>query len=152
MPTPVTVDPAGPRLLVEPLEQLADGLERGARAARVRGRLLMLQHPPVGGHEAGGHGRAAHVHPDDDARGPRASYRSPKCMSRMPSRSMRARACRIGEAGQLDVPLAPVAAVGELVVEIAGMGHELGHAARQLAQVREHALATTSTRPGPTRP
>ncbi len=61
-------------------------------------------------------------------------------MSRIPSRSMRARAVRIGEAGQLDVPLAPVAAVGEIVVEVAGMGHELGHAARQLAQVREHAL------------
>src|SRR5882672_12373062 len=47
---------------------------------------------------------------------------------------------RIGEAGQLRVPLAPVAAVGEIVVEVPGMGHELGHAARQLAQVREHAL------------
>src|SRR5258705_633082 len=46
----------------------------------------------------------------------------------------------IGEAGQLRVPLASVAAVGEIVVEVPGVGHELGHAARQPAQVREHAL------------
>jgi hypothetical protein len=47
---------------------------------------------------------------------------------------------RIGEPGHLGVPLPPIATVGEVVVEVAGMGHELGHPARQLAQVREHAL------------
>ncbi len=65
----MTVTPRARGLLAEPLEQLADGVERGARAARVRGRLLMVEHAPVGGDEARGHGRPAHVHPDDGVGG-----------------------------------------------------------------------------------
>src|SRR5512144_647517 len=44
----------------------------------------------------------------------------------------------IGEPGHLGLALAAVAAVGEIVVVVAGVGHELGDPARQLPQVGEH--------------
>src|SRR4029453_11426466 len=45
-----------------------------------------------------------------------------------------------GEAFHLGLALLAVAAVREIVVEIAGMGHELGDPRRERAQVLEHAL------------
>src|SRR4026209_1689531 len=46
-----------------------------------------------------------------------------------------------GEAGHLGLPLLAVAAIGEVIVEVAGMGHELAPARGERAQVLEHALA-----------
>src|SRR6266446_1714207 len=46
-----------------------------------------------------------------------------------------------GEPGHLRLPLLAIAAVGEVLVEVAGMGHELRHAGGQGGEVGERALA-----------
>src|SRR5207247_1621199 len=45
---------------------------------------------------------------------------------------------RIGEPAQLDVALRAVAAVGEVLVVMAGMGHELAHATGQRGELFQH--------------
>jgi len=75
-------------ILKDPSLATVDAL-RPPLAARVSRGLRVLQHLPVGANQPGGHRGSPDVHPDGDAG---HAQRFPKWMSRIPSRSIRARA------------------------------------------------------------